>query len=40
MGSEREGTVNYYFKQIMNVCFPALHRYMMWTAERNTEFFG
>jgi hypothetical protein len=31
-GRERVNTINEYFKQIVNISFPALHRYMMWTA--------
>lgn len=39
-GVERQGTINYYFKQMINIYFPALHRYMMWTADESIELFG
>jgi hypothetical protein len=31
-GKERISTVNEFFKQILNICFPALDRYLMWSA--------
>jgi hypothetical protein len=32
-GSERQGKITYIFKQIIHLSFPALHRYLMWTAK-------
>jgi polyhydroxyalkanoate synthesis regulator phasin len=31
-GKERISTINEYFRQIVNLSLPALHRYMMWSA--------
>jgi hypothetical protein len=31
-GKERINTINEYFRQIVNLSLPALHRYMMWSA--------
>lgn len=38
-GRERVNTLNEYFKQIVNISFPALHRYMMWTASEGKHLF-
>jgi hypothetical protein len=39
-GRERVNTINEYFKQIVNISFPALHRYMMWTASERKHLFS
>ena len=39
-GTERQGKINYIFKQVIQISFPALHRYFMWSAYHNTEHFG
>lgn len=39
-GVDRQGTINYYFKQMINIYVPAFHRYMMWIADSQTELFG
>lgn len=39
-GTERQGKTTYIFKQIIHMCFPALHRYFMWTANSKSHYFG
>lgn len=37
---ERQTCINYYFKQWIHLCYPALHRFLMWTATEGTHYFG
>lgn len=39
-GKERVNTVNEYFRQIVNNCFPALNRYLMWSAIEGKHIFS
>lgn len=39
-GKERINTINEYFRQIVNLSLPALHRYMMWSAAEGRHLFG
>lgn len=39
-GHERINTINEYFRQIVNLSLPALHRYMMWSAAEGRHLFG
>jgi hypothetical protein len=39
-GRERINTINEYFRQIVNLSLPALHRYMMWSAAEGRHLFG
>ena len=39
-GKERINTLNEYYRQILNISFPALHRYMLWTASEQKHLFG
>lgn len=39
-GKQRINTINEYFRQIVNLSLPALHRYMMWSAAENRHLFG
>ena len=39
-GRERINTINEYFKQIVNLSLPALHRYMMWSAAEGRHLFS
>jgi hypothetical protein len=39
-GKERINTINEYFRQIVNLSLPALHRYMMWSAAEGKHLFG
>ena len=37
---ERQNMIDYYFKQWVHLCYPALHRFFMWTAEVGRHDFG
>lgn len=37
---ERQTKLDYYFKQITNSLFPAMHRYMMYCAVKNEDIFS
>ena len=39
-GKERISTINEYFRQIVNLSLPALHRYMMWSAAEEKHLFS
>ena len=39
-GRELIKTINEYFRQIVNLPLPALHRYMMWSASKGKHLFG
>lgn len=39
-GKERINTINEYFRQIVNLSLPALHRYMMWSAAEKKHLFA
>ena len=39
-GRERISTINEYFRQIVNLSLPALHRYMMWSAAEEKHLFS
>lgn len=39
-GKERINTINEYFRQIVNLSLPALHRYMMWSASEKKHLFA
>lgn len=39
-GKERINTINEYFRQIVNLSLPALHRYMMWSASEGKHLFS
>jgi vacuolar-type H+-ATPase subunit H len=39
-GKERVNSVNEYFRQIANTCFPALNRYLMWSALERRHLFS
>ena len=39
-GRERINTINEYFRQIVNLSLPALHRYMMWSASEGRHLFS
>jgi hypothetical protein len=39
-GKERINTINEYFRQIVNLSLPALHRYMMWSATEENHLFS
>lgn len=38
-GKERINAVNEFLKQILNICFPALQRYLMWSAANEKHLF-
>lgn len=40
MCKERQNTINYYFKQWIHLCYPALHRFLLWTATEGKHDFG
>ena len=39
-GIERIHTINEYFRQIINISLPALHKYMMWSASAERHLFS
>lgn len=39
-GTDRQVKNTYIFKQIIHMCFPALHRYFMWTANDGIHYYG
>lgn len=38
-GKERQAKINYFFKNIINTLFPALHRYLLHIASRSLDIF-
>jgi hypothetical protein len=38
-GKERVNSVNDYFQSILNICFPPLQRYLMWSAANSEHLF-
>lgn len=38
-GKERINSFNEYLKQILSICFPAMHRYLLWSAAEKQHVF-
>ena len=39
-GKERVNASNYFFNQILDICFPIHVRYMLWSASSTKDMFG
>jgi hypothetical protein len=38
-GHERQAKIEYYFKQLVNTLFPAIHRYLMYCSDKRLDLF-